>query len=62
MGKTNAHKIGGNCALHPLIHTPQKFAKAKDVEKKKAETRTPDLHCSNQDIVARSQEQKWGLK
>jgi len=31
MGKTNAHKIGGNCALHPLIHTMLEFTVAQDM-------------------------------
>ena len=35
---------------------------AHDVEKKKAEPRTPHFLSSNQDIVAWSQEEKWGLK
>jgi hypothetical protein len=35
---------------------------AQDVEKKKAEPKTPHFLSSNQDIVAWSQEEKCGLK
>jgi len=48
--------------LHPLIHTSLRFDQAQDVEKKKAEPRTPDLFSLNQDIVPGFEEEKWGLK
>jgi hypothetical protein len=48
--------------LHPLIHTLLKFNLAQNVEKKKAEPKTPHFPSSNQDIVAWSQEEKCGLK
>jgi hypothetical protein len=51
-----------NCGLHPLIHTPLEFYLAQDVEKKKAEPKTPHFLSLNQDIVARSQEEECGLK
>jgi hypothetical protein len=35
---------------------------AQNVEKKKAEPKTPHLLTLNQDIVACSEEQNWGLK
>jgi hypothetical protein len=38
--------------LHPLIHTLLEFALAQDVEKKKAEPRTPHFLSLKQDIVA----------
>ena len=38
------------------------FAVSQDVEKKKAEPRTPHFLTINQDIVVWSQEEKWGLK
>jgi len=40
------------CRLHPLIHTSAGFAQAQDVEKKKAEPKTPLFLNLNQDIVA----------
>jgi len=40
-----------NFILHPLIHTPAGFAQAQDMEKKKAELKTPHFFSSNQDIV-----------
>jgi len=48
--------------LHPLIHTPLDYTVAQDIEKKKAEPRTPHFFSLNQDIVARPQEEKCGLK
>jgi len=48
--------------LHPLIHTLLEFTPAQDVEKKKAEPKTPYFFTLNQDIVAWSQEEKCGLK
>jgi len=51
-----------NCALHPLIHTFPPRNLAQDVEKKKAEPKAPHFFSLNQDIVAWSQEEKWGLK
>jgi hypothetical protein len=41
-------------ALHPLIHSLLEFELAQDVEKKKAEPKTPHFLSLNQDIVARS--------
>ena len=51
----------GKCRPHPLIHTPLEIS-AQDVEKKKAEPRTPHFLSLNQDIVAWSQEAKCRLK
>jgi hypothetical protein len=48
--------------LHPLIHTFASKISAQDVEKKKAELKTPHFLSLNQDIVVYSQEQKCGLK
>jgi len=48
--------------LHPLIHTFLPEASAQDVEKKKAEPKTPHFLSSNQDIVASPQDEKCGLK
>jgi hypothetical protein len=50
------------CELHPLIHTLLVFASAQDLEKKKAEPKTPHFLSSTQDIVASPQDQKCGLK
>ena len=50
------------CGLHPLIHTFLKFNLAQDVEKKRAERKTPHFLSLNQDIVAWSQGQECGLK
>ena len=50
------------CILHPLIHTFGSETSAQDVEKKKAELKTPHFLSLNQDIVAGSQEEKCGLK
>jgi hypothetical protein len=51
-----------NCRLHPLIHTGLESNLAQDIEKKKAEQKTPHFLGINQDIVAWSQEGKCGLK
>jgi hypothetical protein len=48
--------------LHPLIHTIAPETLAQDVEKKKAELKTPHFLSLNQDIVAWSQKEKCGLK
>ena len=48
--------------LHPLIYTPLKYGLAPDLEKKKAELKTPHFLRLNQDIVASPQEEKCGLK
>jgi hypothetical protein len=48
--------------LHPLIYTIAPETSAQDVEKKKAELKTPHFLSLNQDIVAWSQAQKCGLK
>ena len=50
------------CELHPLIHTFIKFNLVQDLEKKKAESKTPHFLSLKQDIVAWSAEQKCGLK
>ncbi len=55
-------KEGAEWRLHPLIHTFPFGNSAQDVEKKKAEPRTPHFLSLNQDIVAWSQEEKCGLK
>jgi hypothetical protein len=55
-------ELRANFALHPLIHTHPDFKAAQDVEKKKAEPKTPHFLAIYQDIVACSQKQKWGLK
>jgi hypothetical protein len=47
--------VGADCGLHPLIHTIAPETSAQDVEKKKAELKTPHFLSLNQDIVARSQ-------
>ena len=57
-----AWMVGANCGLHPLIHTHPEFHLAQDFEKKKAEPKTPHFLSLNQDIVARPQMQKCGLK
>jgi len=49
-------------ATRPLIHTLLKFNLARDVEKKKAEPRTPHFLSLDQDIVACSLEAECGLK
>ena len=57
-GATSCWQIGrvkmkaAKCRLHPLIHTSLEFAQAQDLEKKKAEPRTPHFFSLNQDIVA----------
>ena len=51
-----------NCALHPLIHTSPPETSPQEVEKKKAEPRTPHFLSLNQDAVAWPQEEKCGLK
>ena len=48
--------------LHPLIHTLPPRTSAPDVEKKKAEPKTPHFLSLNQDIVAWSQKRKCGLR
>ena len=48
--------------LHPLIHTIAPETSAQDVGNKKAEPKTPHFSSLKQDIVALSQEAKWGLK
>ena len=54
--------ITANCGLHPLIHTLLEFNRAQDVEKKKAEPKTPHFLSLKQDIVGWLQVEKWGLK
>jgi hypothetical protein len=46
--------LGADFVLHPLIHTLLEFGLAQDVEKKKAEPRTPHFLSQNQDGVSRS--------
>jgi hypothetical protein len=48
--------------LHPLIHTIAPETSAQDVEKKKAEPKTPHFLSLKQDIVVCSYEEKCGLK
>jgi hypothetical protein len=50
------------CRLHPLIHTLLEFAEAQDLEKKKAEPKTPHFLRLNQDIVVSPQDEKCELK
>lgn len=47
--------------LHPLIYTLIGFIQAQNVEKKKAESRTPLFLSLSQDILAWSQEEKCGV-
>ena len=49
---------GREWSLYYILHTSLRFAQAQDIEKKKAEPRTPHLLNLNQDIVAWSQKQK----
>ena len=51
-----------NCGLHPLIHTLLELTQAQDVEKKKAELKTPHFFGLNLHIVPWSKDAKWGLK
>jgi hypothetical protein len=53
---------GANCGLHPLIHTFPSKSSTQNLEKRKAEPRTPHILSLNQDIVAWPQEQECGLK
>jgi len=46
-----AKRMGENYRLHPLIHTLLEFDLAQDLEKKKAESRTPHFHGLDQDKV-----------
>jgi len=62
MRNVNSPRSQQNYALHPLIHTLLGFTLAQDLEKKKAEPKTPHFLSLNQDIVASSQEEKCGLK
>jgi hypothetical protein len=57
-----AKSESGEYRLHPLIHTRPDFTAAQDVEKKKAELKTPHFLSLNQDIVAWSQKAKCALK
>ena len=43
-----------NCGLRPLIYTFTSWDSAQDIEKKKAEPKTPHFLSLNQDIVAMS--------
>ena len=56
------HARWHNWRLHPLIHTIAPETSAQDVEKKKAELKTPHFLSLHQNIVAGSQEQKCELK
>ena len=62
MSHVHSFRSTQNFVLHPLIHTLLDFNLAQDVEKKKAEPKTPLFLSVNQDIVGRSQKAKWGLK
>ncbi len=53
---------GQKCILHPLIHTFPLESSAQNVEKKKAEPKTPHFQNLNQDIVDSPQDEKCGLK
>ena len=44
-----------NCALHPLIHTLGFLNSSQDVEKKKAESKTPHFLSLKQDFVSEPQ-------
>jgi hypothetical protein len=55
-------EAGVDCELHPLIHSLLKFTLSQDVEKKKAEPRTPHFLSSNQDVVANQKYQECELK
>jgi len=44
--------VGADFALHPLIHTIAPETSAQDVEKNKAEPKTPHFLNLNQNIVA----------
>jgi hypothetical protein len=57
-----SQKRRANCGLHPLIHTIASETSDQDVEKKKAEPKTPHCLSLNQDIVAWFQKEKCGLK
>jgi hypothetical protein len=48
--------------LHPLIQTIRQEASAPDVEKKKAELKTPHFLPLKQDVVALSREGECRLK
>ena len=50
------------CKLHPLIYTIASESSAHNVEKKKAEQKTPHFLSPNQDIVVCAQEVKCELK
>ncbi len=50
-----------NFGFHTLMHSLLGFTLAQDVEKKKAEPKTPHFLSLNQDIVAGSQEGKCGV-
>ena len=54
--------MGADFVLHPLIHISPGFAQVQDVEKKRVEPRTAHFLKFNQNIVARPEEEKWGLK
>jgi hypothetical protein len=52
----------GKWGLHPLIHTFPPKSSTQDLEKKKAEPKTPHFLSLNQNIVASPQDEKCGLK
>jgi hypothetical protein len=54
--------VGADFVLHPLIHTIPSETSAQDVEKKKAEPRTPHFLSLNQGMVAGSQTAECRLK
>jgi len=56
-----AKSESGEYRLHPLIHTRPDFTAAQDVEKKKAELKTPHFFSLNQNIVASPQDEKCGV-
>ena len=51
-------RVGADCGLHPLIHIFPTKISTQDLEKKKAEPKTPHFLSLHQNIVAGSQEQK----
>ena len=55
-------EVGSDWRLHPLIYTILFFVPTQDVEKKRAEPKTPRFISLNQDIVVWSQEEMCGLK
>ena len=55
LGEGQHGGMGVDCELHPLIHTCLGSIQAQDVEKKKAELKTPNFLSINKDVVANSE-------